>query len=76
MSANLKLDWRESRNGNFVTTHPKTDETVTVFLNKRGLWSGVWDGEFISGYFETAEEACKQMERWFDGEDVPTWKPD
>jgi hypothetical protein len=71
----LELYWHDTRSGNFVTTHPRTGETATVFLNKHGRWSGVCGGEFISGYFETAEDACKQMERWFAGVNVPTWRP-
>jgi hypothetical protein len=75
MSYDLKLDWHETRNGNHVTSHPETGETVTVFQNKAGNWSGVWGGVFISGFFDTHEDACEKMERWFDGEDVKTWKP-
>lgn len=71
----VEMDWRETRNGNLVSEHPETGERVTVFERKDGLWGGVWDGVFLSGYFETAEQACAQMERWFAGQDVPTWKP-
>lgn len=73
MSYDLKLDWHEARNGNYVTSHPETDDTVTVFQNKHGKWGGVSDGVFISGFFDTPEDACEQMERWFAGEDVKTW---
>jgi hypothetical protein len=75
MSYDLKLDWHETRNGNYVTSHPETGQTVTVFLNKHGSWSGVWDDVFISGFFDTHDDACEQMERWFDGANVKTWKP-
>jgi len=75
MSYDLKLDWRENAKGNFVAKHPETGETVTVFKNKRGSWSGVWDGVYLSGFFDKPEAACEQMGRWIDGEDVKTWKP-
>jgi hypothetical protein len=68
------LDWRLNFKGNYVSKHPKTGETVTVFKNRYGDWSGVWNGEYIVGYFMTPEETCEQMERWFAGEDVLTSK--
>jgi len=75
MTSRCELDWRENRNGNFVASHPKTGEKVTVFQNYRGLWGGVWDGVYLRAFSDSAEEACTQMERWFAGEEVPTWKP-
>jgi len=71
----LDLDWVRTRKGSYIASHPDTGETVTVFRNRAGNWSGVWNDVFLSGHFESAQHACWQMERWLDGGDVPLWHP-
>jgi len=71
----VEMEWRETRNGNLVSEHPETGERVTVFRRKDELWGGVWGGVYLRAFSDSAEEACTQMERWFAGEEVPTWKP-
>jgi len=62
-------NWTENENGNFVNVID-TDEVMTVF-KKTGSdeWSGVYDGKFLKGSYDTPEEAQDALERFvFNGD--------
>jgi hypothetical protein len=61
--------WTENENGNFVHVID-TDEVMTVFKKTgSGEWSGVYDGKFLKGSYDSPEEAQKALERFvFNGE--------
>lgn len=62
------LDWYENSNGNYVYSISKGD-VMTVFKNKDGEWSGIYDGKFLRGSYEDPEEAKDLMEKWIiDGD--------
>ena len=75
-------DWIQNSNGNYVYVIDK-DDVMTVFKRKDGEWSGVYDGKFLRGSFNRAEEAQVLMEKWvIDGDKslaAPTpklgWRP-
>lgn len=57
-------EWNENTNGNYVYKI-SADDIMTVFKKKSGDgWSGVRDGEFLKGSYDTAEQAQKAMEEF------------
>jgi len=57
-------EWNENANGNYVYKI-SADDIMTVFKKKSGDgWSGVRDGEFLKGSYDTPEEAQKAMEEF------------
>jgi len=68
------LDWYESNNGNYVHSISKGD-VMTVFKNKNGEWSGIYEGKFLRGSYDDPEEAKERMERWIIGGDSSLQAP-
>ena len=57
-------EWNENVNGNYIYKI-SADDIMTVFKKKSGDgWSGVRDGEFLKGSYDTPEEAQKAMEEF------------
>ena len=57
-------EWNENANGNYIYKIG-ADDIMTVFKKKSGDgWSGVRDGEFLKGSYDTPEEAQKAMEEF------------
>jgi hypothetical protein len=56
-------EWTENDKGNYIYKH--ASDVMTVF-KKNGSedWSGVYDGKFLKGSYDTANEAQKAMERF------------
>lgn len=60
-------EWNENTNGNFIYKLG-SDDIMTVFKRKSGDgWSGVHDGQFLKGAYDTPEEAQKAMEEFVFG---------
>jgi hypothetical protein len=57
-------EWNQNANGNYIYKI-SADDIMTVFKKKSGDgWSGVRDGEFLKGSYDTPEEAQKAMEEF------------
>ena len=57
-------EWNENANGNYIYKI-SADDIMTVFKKKsRDGWSGVRDGEFLKGSYDTPKEAQKAMEEF------------
>ncbi|MCW1966415.1 hypothetical protein [Polynucleobacter sp.] len=57
-------EWNQNANGNYIY-RISADDIMTVFKKKSGNgWSGVRDGEFLKGSYDTPQEAQKAMEEF------------
>jgi hypothetical protein len=57
-------EWNQNEKGNYVYKIG-ADDIMTVFKKKSGNgWSGVREGEFLKGSYDTPEEAQKAMEEF------------
>lgn len=68
-------EWNENTNGNFIYKLG-SDDIMTVFKRKSGdCWSGVHDGQFLKGAYNTPEDAQKAMEEFVFGHNTKLAAP-
>lgn len=60
------FDWIENNNGNYVCIFGE-DDLMTVFENKNGKWSGIYDDNLLKVPHSSPEEAMEAMERFYLG---------
>lgn len=60
------FNWIENSNGNYVCVFGEND-LMTVFENRNGKWSGIYDDKILKIPHESPEEAMEAMERFYLG---------
>jgi len=67
-------EWMESGSGNYILKMEFSDPAIgTVFPSKQdaGMWSAVYDDDFIAEQQPSAYEAAEALVRLIDGDDKP-----